>query len=419
MTFLKEMFAEISGMSATYGMDPKQFLEVVSQMGLSPDLIEVKELEKKTRLPSLKNLKDEEKKIQFAKKSTEEKTDLEVTIGKDKDTKTEQRSSHHVATIVRDIEAHKNEAIIIGTDNREKTIEIVTELSKIYGSDNVVGYSSVPNETNPVLEAPPNPAKGEKLNIGVGKIVVGDHCIGRGITPKKSRDEAESPEHLIMAQMPSRSEGLLEQFLGRVGRKDGDGSISFILEEDDEILQEFRKSNNKEPEDISEVIESVYPQKTSDAIEATKGDIKLGMKAATERHEVIDIILGLHNITKNEDLELHEDKKNILKQIEGAIKYFDKAIALTSKQYKGQEDVKFDVRKIVKEYLKNENELEMSKKNMKTKDSKSEEIESMSLDSRYSQIKSIYGRSVELSKLISIDDKNVQQHEEESEMGVM
>ena len=78
---------------------------------------------------------------------------------------------------------------------------------------------------------------------------------------------------------------------------------------------------------ILEVIESVYPEKTKDAIEATKGDIALGKKAM-QRNTIIDIILLSNGVKSLEELNNipRENKENILQQIEGALKYFDRSI---------------------------------------------------------------------------------------------
>lgn len=448
MTFLKEMFGEISGMSATYGMDPKQFLQVVSQMGLSQDLIEVMQLQKESRLPSFENLKEEEKKPTICKKEAEKEIDLQATITMSDGTqRTITCPSPYIAAIVNDIEdeENKDKAIIIGTDNREKTIELVKALFNIYGPDKVEGYSSVPDENViPPLKAPPNPAiPGQKLNIGVGKIVVGDHCIGRGVTPAKPDEQKTKKdkvtgeviqegkkEHLIMAQMPSRSEGLLEQFLGRVGRKDEDGSVSFILQEDDPILEEFKQLNDgKEPEDILEVIESVYPEKTKDAIDATRGDIELGKKAYRQA-DIINTILMLHgdelglDVNKPEEFldklkDAPEDiQKGIISEIEGALKYFQKFITLKTKQLKGESEINFEAVDVVNEYLETEKNIVIGTKGVDNREDKSGEIEEMSVGSRYSQIKAIYERAVELSKLMEKDDRDIgAQHPQEDGRG--
>ena len=431
LAFMKESFGQIDGMSATYGRlgsdVSKEFLELLTDQGVSPELIPVTEIYKsKGRIPNFENIKvgeppEEALTIADAKGELES---VEVTIKGEKVVK--DNIPPHIAAIVRDIEAHKDEAIMIATNDRSKTEEIAKELALVYGDSRAIeAYSGVPDKDgNPQLLTPPNPAKDEKLEITPPRIVIGDHAIGRGVTPK---NKAEVGEHLIVAQMPSRSEALLEQFLGRVGRKDNDGSVSFVLSNEDEIVTEYAEQTGELPTKASEIIEGVYQEKTKQAIESTRSDIALSKTVATSKMNIMRSIIleTLHPGKKIYELspeeqdrvtaafedrealqQLLEENPKCIEALEEGAKVTQEVMKLYSKQYKidseslSRESADFagKVVGITMERMQKREQAQEQEQEQGQEVSQDigREIEAMTMGARYSNVAQMMTRAKEL-----------------------
>ena len=441
LAFMKESFGQIDGMSATYGIMgsdvSKDFLDLLTSQGVSPELIPVTEIYKsKGRIPNFENIKEGEPPEEMLT-IADEAAALEsvvVTIGEEKVVK--DNIPPHIAAIVRDIEKNSGKAIMIATNDRAKTEELTKALGEIYGEGRIAGYSGVPDEKgDPILNPPPNPAKDEKLDITPPKIVIGDHAIGRGVTPKNNN---EVGEHLIVAQMPSRSEALLEQFLGRVGRKDNDGSVAFVLSNEDEIVTEYAEKTGELPTKASEIIDNVYQEKTKHAITSTKSDIELSSSVAKTRLEVMKALIfetiypgksieELAEIDRdrvNEAFEepeamqrLIEENPRCIETLEVGAQVTQEMMKLYSKQYKmdpmnlssRSESLAIDIVKETMERIQDR----VQEKDPEIADDMDKEILEFTKDSRYSNIAHMMTRAKELQSIYQDRGPAVQQKEDD------
>lgn len=452
LSLLKEGFSQICGMSATYGQIgskvSREFLEALAHIGISPDLIPVQEIFKAEGLiPNFENIQEgnpPQENLTIGDASIK-KEKVELTIN---GVKVQKEVSPHIAAIIRDIEAHPNEAIIIGTDDREKTIEITKALQEVYENpqaeihdkegntigyeDAIKGYSGVSQENgNPKLFAPPNPANDQKLNITPPRIIIGDHSIGRGVTPTRDKS-SKTEEHLIIAQMPSRSEALLEQFLGRVGRKKNNGSVSFVLSSDDGIVQEYAERKGKLPSKATEIISEVYQEKTKHALESTKSDIELSRISATRKFNVLTTLMATALMPGIDVVDISQEKleeagkiaanpehlaeflKNnpsVVHLLEVGEQLFDKQIAIYAKQYKNNPK---DLHKVQEAMHVTVIDMALAQTQHRDKSqSMSKEIAGMTMDSRYENITRMIVRAKELSDIYQGKDAHSQDKDTE------